>query len=261
MKKGLVLSDQHIPYHAKRINDLILEEFIPEFKPDYIDLLGDMIDFWQISKFRKDPARKNDIQKDIDTAVEYLTKLREVAPQAEIILHYGNHLGRLRKYIWDRAAEISSLRSLNLKWLLDCDKLHLKVIEQEEGYDIRGKLVLTHGTLISQDSAMTAKRNLQRYGQSIICGHTHRLGSTYKTDLRGTIGAWENGCLCNLDLVHEWGAELANWQQGFSIVFYNECKDKRFLVQQIPIIQETFMVGERCYECGKKDMPVVSNGK
>ena len=228
---------------------MLIDKFIPEFKPDYIDLLGDLIDFWQISKFRKDPLRKEDIQGDIDTAKEYLKKLRNISPEAKITLHFGNHLARLRKYIWDKAKEIAGLRSLDLKWLLGCDDLNIKVIDSEEGFDIRDKLVLTHGTIVSQESAMTARRNLVKYGQSVIHGHTHRLGSTYKTDLRGTIGAWENGCLCSLDLIHEWGRELANWQQGFSIIFFSEGKNPQFLVQQIPIIKNSFMVGEKLYEC------------
>lgn len=249
MKKALVLSDQHIPFHDKKINDLLIDKFIPEFKPDYIDLLGDLIDFWQISKFRKDPSRKGTLQQDIDSAKDYLRRLREFLPEAQITLHYGNHLCRLKKYIWDKANELDCINAIDLKVLLDVKKYNIKVIDAEEGFEIRDKLVLTHGTVISQESAMTARRNLVKYGQSVICGHTHRLGSTYKTDLRGTIGAWENGCLCSLDLIHEWGRELANWGQGFSIVFFSEGKNPQFLVQQIPIFKDSFMIGEKLYEC------------
>jgi UDP-2,3-diacylglucosamine pyrophosphatase LpxH len=251
-KKGIVLSDNHIPFQDKKVNDLIVEQFIPDLKPDYIDLLGDLIDFWQLSKFRKNPSRKGNIQDDIDMAKAYLTRLREVAPNAEITLHYGNHLCRLKKYIWDNAKEIDSLKSTNLMFLLDTEKLNIKVIDAEQGFDTRGKLILTHGTLVSQDSAMTARRNLKRYGISVMCGHTHRLGSTYKTDMRGMMGAWENGCLCNLDLIKEWGRELANWQQGFSVVFFYEGRDHRFLVQQVPIIKDSFIFGEKFYEHEKK---------
>lgn len=229
---------------------MLIDKFIPEFKPDYIYLLGDLIDFWQISKFRKDPLRKENIQEDIDKTREYLKHIRDNALEARISLHYGNHLVRLRNYIWDKADKLAGIRSLDLKWMLGCDDLKLKVIESAEGFEVQGKLVLTHGTVVSQDSAMTARRNLQKYGQSVISGHTHRLGSTYKTDLRGTIGAWENGCLCTLDLIHEWGSELANWQQGFSIIFFSERKDERFLVQQIPIIHNSFMIGEKEYGNG-----------
>ena len=239
-----MLSDEHIQFQDKKINDLLIDKFIPEFKPDYIDLLGDLVDFYQISKFRKDPSRKGNLQQDIDSAKDYLRRLREGSPEAQITLHYGNHLCRLKKYIWDKANELDCLNAIDLKILLDVEKYKIKVIDAEEGFEIRDKLVLTHGTIISQESAMTARRNLVRYGQSVIHSHTHRLGSTYKTDLRGTIGAWENGCLCSLDLIHEWGRELANWQVGFSTIHFST---NGFNVQQVPIIKGRFIYGENEY--------------
>ena len=242
-KKSIAINDQHIPFQDKISNKLVFD-FIKDIKPDFIDILGDLIDFWQISKFLKDPFRKETLQDDIDSAKAYLQELRDISPDSEIILHYGNHLDRLRKYIWSKAPELSSIKSLDLKWMLDADKMKIKVIEEAEGYIMRGLLAMTHGTVVSQDSAMTARRNLQKYGLSVICGHTHRLGSTYKTDLRGIVGSWENGCLCDMNLVKQWGRELANWQTGFSIIFF---KDDLFEVQQVPIIKGKFLFGEREY--------------
>ena len=233
-----------MPFEDKKANELIFK-FIPDLKPDYIYILGDLIDFWQVSKFLKDPSRKNDIQKDIDAGREYLKKLRELSPEAEISLHFGNHLTRLKKYIWRQAQELSSLRSLDLRWMLDCDNLKIKTIEEEEGYEQKGKLVLTHGTVVSQDSGMTARRNLQKYGISVICGHTHRLSAIFKTDLRGMIGSWENGCLCDLNLIKMWGREVANWQTAFSIIYFHE---NFFVVRQIPIIKNSFIFGDKIYE-------------
>lgn len=242
-KKAIVLSDEHIPFEDKKANQLVFK-FIQDVKPDYIDLLGDMIDFWQISKFLITPQRKLDLQKDIDKGKEYLKQLREISPASEITLHYGNHLDRLRKFIWAKAKEIHDLRSLDLDFMLGTADLKIKTIKEAEGYIRRGYLCMTHGTIISQDSAMTARRNLKKYGLSVICGHTHRLGSTYKTDLRGVVGAWENGCLCDIKLIRQWGRELADWQTGFSIIFFT---DHRFQVQQIPIINNKMIFGEKEY--------------
>jgi len=242
-KKAVCLSDQHLPFEDKKANQLVFK-FLSDFKPDTIYLLGDLIDFWQISKFLITPQRKLDLQKDIDKAKVYLTQLRDLCPNADISLHYGNHLDRLRKYIWVNAKALHDLRSLDLDFMLGTDTLKIRTIKEAQGYEKVGYLCLTHGTVVSQDSAMTARRNLQKYGLSVICGHTHRLGSTYKTDLRGMIGAWENGCLCDLKLVRQWGNELANWQTGFSILFFT---DHRFQVQQIPIIKNKMMFGEKEY--------------
>ena len=244
----MVINDQHLPF-IDPVCDNLVNQLIKSIKPDYIDILGDLIDFYQVSRFDKSPERKHTIQDDIDLANVYLTNLRDISPKADITLHYGNHMCRLRKYIWRVAKELDCIRSLDLKWLLNLDKLKIKAIEEEAGFDKRGKLCLTHGTVVSQDSAMTARRMLKKYGISVIHGHTHRLGSTFKTDLLGTRGAWENGCLCKLSLGKEWGFETVNWQQGCSVIFFS--KD-RFLVQQIPIIKGKMMFGNQKFLFTKK---------
>ena len=245
IKTSIVLNDQHIPFQDIEANKVVFR-FIKYIKPDYIDILGDLLDFWQISKFVNDPkTRKGDIQDDINAGKAYLTELRAMAPKAEIMLHYGNHVMRLRKFMWFHAKELDCIDSLDLRYLLGLDKLKIKAVESEEGFIIRGNLVMTHGTVVSQDSAMTARRNLQKYGMSVICGHTHRLGAMYKTDLRGTVGAWENGCLCRLDLIKQWGRELANWQQGISLIDWH---GDMFRVQQIPIIKNKMIFGKEVWE-------------
>lgn len=195
------------------------------------------MDFWQLSKFEKDPKRKASLQSDLDKAHEYLRALREIAPQAEIELHAGNHLDRLRKYVWKQAEELDCIRSLSLDFLLGLKELNIKCLDRAEDYRQRGKLILTHGTAVSQDSAMTARRNLKRYGLSVMCGHTHRGGSTYKSDLLGVRGAWENFCLCNFKLAKDWGMGLVDWGQGFSYIYYYP---DRFEVHQCPIIKNKF---------------------
>ena len=243
IKTSICLNDQHIPYHDIAANKLVFK-FIKHIKPDFVDMLGDVLDFWQISKFLGDPKRKDSIQKDINACKEYLKELRDLAPKAEIVFHYGNHVTRLKKYIWTNAKELDCIESLDIKFLLGLDKLRIKSIDTQEGFMVRGKLAMTHGTCVSQDSGATARRNLKKYGLSVICGHTHRLGSTFKTDLRGITGAWENGCLCNLDLIKEWGRELADWQQGISVIDFHE---DMFRVQQINIIDNKMIFGKQVY--------------
>lgn len=243
-KTSVVINDQHIPFQDIEANKLVFK-FIKYIKPDYIDILGDLTDFWQISKFVGDPSRKETIQDDLNKTCEYLKELRDLAPKSEIVLHYGNHMWRLRKFLWINAKQLDCIRSLDLKFLLGLNKLKIKSVETPEGYMLRGKLVMTHGTIVSQDSGTTARRNLQKYGLSVICGHTHRLASVFKSDLRGEVGGWENGCLCRMDLIKEWGREIANWQQGFSLIDF---RDDFFRVQSIPIINNKFMFGRETWK-------------
>jgi len=236
VKKAVVINDEHIPYQDQRAIDLVFE-FIGDFKPDIIDVLGDTVDFWQLSSFDKNPKRKVSIQKDLDRTRDYYATLRSLAPDAEIEAHAGNHVDRLRKYIWRHSKELDCLRSLDLRFLFGLNKQNISFIDQATGYRRRGKLILTHGSVVSQDSGMTARRNLKRYGLSVMTGHTHRGGSVYITDLLGIRGAWENFCLCKMNLSKEWGMGMANWQQGFSYIYYYP---DRFEVHQCPIIKKKF---------------------
>ena len=236
VKKAIVLNDQHIPFEDKKINELVFE-FTADFKPDIIDILGDLTDFWQISKFDKDPKRKNTLQEDLDKTHTYLKNLRTIAPTAEIELHSGNHLDRLRKYIWRQAEALECIRSLDLGFLLGLKELNISFLKSAEEYRQRGKLILTHGTMVSQDSGMTARRMLKRYGLSVLHGHTHRGGSVFVSDLLGVRGAWENFCLCDFKLAREWRMGVANWGQGFSYIYYYP---DRFEVHQTPIIKGKF---------------------
>jgi len=238
VKKAIVFNDQHIPFEDKKINELVFD-FIKDFKPDIIDILGDLIDFWQISKFDKNPNRKNTLQEDIDKTHIYLKNLRVICPETEIELHSGNHLDRLRKYIWRQAEALECIRSLDIEFLLGLKELKISYLKNAEDYKKRNKLILTHGTVVSQESAMTARRNLKKYGLSVMCGHTHRGGSIYITDLLGVRGAWENFCLCDFKLAKEWRMDVCNWQHGFSYIYYYP---DRFEVHQVPIIENKFTV-------------------
>jgi hypothetical protein len=243
------LNDQHIPFHDKKVNKLVFD-FIADFQPDIVDILGDLTDFWQISHFDKDPKRKGTIQNDIDSTHTYLEELRKIVPNAEIELHAGNHLDRMRKYIWRQAEELNCIRSLSLEFLLGLKELNISYLAKAEDYRIRGELVLLHGTIIRKKAGDTAKANLDKYGLSVICGHSHRGGSTYRADLLGTRGAWENFCLCDFKLAKEWRMDLADWQQGFSYIYYYP---DRFEVHQVPIIKQKFTVLGKEYGNGKQE--------
>jgi hypothetical protein len=94
-----------------------------------------------------------------------------------------------------------------------------------------GNLMVTHGDKAMKHAGQTAKATYEQYGSSVLVGHTHRMGTFYKSDVHGVHGAWENGCLCRLDPEY---VQRPNWQQGFSVVHVEA--DGYFNVQQIPIL-------------------------
>lgn len=96
-KRCIVLSDIHIPFQDVLSVETALE-YADQIKPDIIVILGDLIDFYQISDFVKNP-RERDTKTEIEMTRKFLTELRRRFPSADIYYKEGNHEKRLERYI------------------------------------------------------------------------------------------------------------------------------------------------------------------
>ena len=230
---SVVVADVHFNAHDPDAVKLVLR-FIREQRPGRVHILGDAIDAQSISRYDKDPARTANLQDELDSVRDWLTELRDAAPKAQIIYSEGNHEFRLKKYLRSEAKGLAGLRSLALEELLDFKRLRLHWQPQDRPYRI-GHLLFTHGQYVSRWSAMSAKRHYEQYGCCVIHGHSHRLGAFYHTDVTGTIGAWEVGCLSTLNPDY---VTAPDWQNGFAVV--NHSNNGCFSVELVAIIQNQF---------------------
>ena len=237
---SIVISDVHLPFSQPVATQMVVD-FIRELKPGRIHLLGDILDAQSVSRFDKDPVRKENLQDELDSVRDWLTALRDAAPRAKIIYSEGNHEFRIRKYLMSEAKALAGLRALTLEKLLDFKTLRIKFQPQDRPYRI-GHLLFTHGQLISRWSAMSAKRHYERFGCCTIHGHTHRLGAFYHTDISDTFAAFENGCLSTLTPDY---VTAPDWQNGFSVVYHSK---NFFHVDQVAIIRNRFCFHGKLHE-------------
>lgn len=228
------LTDWHVPYEDKCVLDLAFK-FCEEIKPDII-IVHELHDFYTLSRFHKDPTRKEHLQVEIDLVNKYLKDLRRKCPKSRIILLQSNHLERLRKYLWSVAPALAGLRSLRVEALLELKKLD---IEYKEDFLFRGVL-FKHGNIVRQDSSYTAKGEFLKEGCSGVSGHTHRLGLYYVTKRGGKFVWVESGCLCKTKAEYVEGT--ANWQNGISLVSFKQ-DSRKFYATVIPIIDKTLLFG------------------
>lgn len=91
LEKILVFGDPHIPFQDDRAVDCMIKYAKREYKPSIIVINGDMLDFYSISTFDKNPSRKETIQDELDTANAFLSDLRSYFPKAKIYYLEGNH--------------------------------------------------------------------------------------------------------------------------------------------------------------------------
>ena len=231
----------HFPYEDKKEVELWFKFLKAERKNiDYLILLGDIIDFYSLSKFNKDPRRALNIQEDLDLVFQFCKKCRDILPNAKIKYLRGNHERRLRTYKWSKAPELSYLRCLEPEKLFRLKELDIEWVSKRWNYK---KIWFMHGDKLSQHSGGTGQKMRAEYGVNVICAHSHRTGKSNKTDLGGNYGGWESGCFASLD--PEYVEGIPNWQHGFSIVQYY--KDKIFYVHNIDIVKHSFIYNGHYY--------------
>jgi predicted phosphodiesterase len=218
LQRELNISDLHIPYHDPHAWALFLN-IVKLIKPTKINVLGDALDFYQLSTFDKDPKQLENgrLQEDLDQWFRMMRDVQRIAPDTcQYTYLPGNHEDRLRRYL-NRNPELFGLRALELPSLMRLDELGITYHESEIEI-VSGLLFGKHGDVVRKDSAFSAKGELEKekYAISTITGHTHRLGTYYVTTRNGLVKAQENGCMCRLD--PEYVNGKPNWQQGLSMV-------------------------------------------
>lgn len=239
-KLSVAIGDVHIPFQDDHACKLALK-FIRDQRPGYVHLLGDIGDFYAISRFDKDPLRRETLQEDIDAERSFLGEVRDAAGGgARIIYSEGNHETRLMKFLRSKAPELASLRCLSLPDLLGLDELEIEWQGHLEPYKL-GSLMYTHGSLVRKWSAYSARAHWEKYGCCVMHGHTHRLGTFFHRAVSDTYGAWENGCLCRLDPEYTY---TPDWQQGWSAIWTFK---EYFHVEQIHLIKGRFNYHGKMY--------------
>jgi len=234
-------SDFHIPYEDKKVVKLFFKFLdLNKREIDYLILGGDIIDFYSLSRFNKDPRRALEIQDDLDKVFDFMTTCGRLVPNAKIKYLCGNHEKRLRTFKWSKVPEFAYLRCLEPEKLFRLNELDIEWIPKRWNYK---KLWFIHGDKLSRHSGWTAQKMRAEYGTNVICGHSHRTGKSNRTDLSGNYGGWESGCLC--DLNPEYMEGIADWQQGMSVVQYY--RDKIFYVHNIDIVKHSFLYNGKYY--------------
>lgn len=234
-EKVLFLADAHCPFQ----DDEMLKattRFIKYFKPDKIFLLGDIIDFYAISSFVKDPERVLKLQEEIDSTINWLQKIREVS-KCEIIYIRGNHEYRLQKYIWTFAPALYNLTAFTLPELLKFDKLNIQYVEQGR-MEYKG-IIIKHGSIVRKFSGYSAKGEVEKSGKSGVSGHVHRSNVYSETKESGELKWMECGCMCLKDAEYLEG-ETPNWQNSIGVGYF-KYNTNRYHLDLIPYVDGKLM--------------------
>jgi len=248
-----ILSDFQIPFEDVAAIEQALE-VVASVRPDTVILNGDIVDCYAESVFMKDWKLAVESIPQAHTRARRLMECFEEVPNK--IWMGGNHEERWKKELWREIAkgDKGGTVALNLAAMSQEGKdgidLRDPVGSFERLYDMaahgfrylpyhsrlnlaEGNLLVTHGEYVRKDAGAAARATFEAYGKSVIVGHTHRMGSYFKTQRHIQHGGWEGGCLCNLE--PEW-VTSPNWQQGLVVV---EINGPEFHVVPVPIVRHT----------------------
>lgn len=240
---AFVVTDMHAPLTDHAAVSAILG-CAAEHQPDVWANLGDMIDGEAVSQWIKDPAHLNGLQRELDYARTHWADVRQMLPRTRLIYCEGNHEERLPIWIMKNPG-LGGLDCLTIPNLMQLDRCKVQWFTRNQRCWL-GKLLLIHGNAASINSGYSASTEMRKRRCNGISGHCHRMGVVYHRGELDTLTWAESGHLVRLADVGYLRGNNANWQQGFSIVYYT---DEWFQVTPIPIIDRQFVMEGKLYRC------------
>lgn len=197
-----VISDIQAPFHDVEAIKVAFS-YLKESKIDCLLCNGDIIDFYGLSYFQKDP-RKRSFKKERLECIELLKYIKQEFNNIPIYYNLdANHERRYEKYMMNKAPEIFSTELFMVEDLLDLYSIGIIPVR---GYDhIRaGKLPILHGDTLFrgiQSPVSPARTVFMKLKKSCLASHVHKVSQYTWVDLDGqTYSTYTMGCLMNLNV-------------------------------------------------------------
>jgi len=235
-KKIAVISDLQVPFHDVDAIKTAFK-FINDQKCDCLLINGDLVDFYGISAYEKDPRKRN-FKDELNDSIQVL---RWIRANFKGIIYYSldaNHEDRFEKYMLRKAPELLSTDLFKIEDLLQLFDLNIIPLR---GYDHikAGKLPILHGHTVfkSFGSVNPAKTVFDRLKTSALVAHCHKKAEYTWTDLDNQPHTcWTTGCLMNIDSV-TYNPHGNNYVHGFAIVNILDA-DGKFSVENKLILKD-----------------------
>lgn len=212
-----ILSDVHIPYHDEQALAAAVA-YLKKRRPDVVLLNGDFADFYTISRYTKNPKKRN-FKREVKLLREGLAWLRSQFKSARIVYKLGNHDERWDHWLWNHAPEISDLPQVRLPAILGAKKHGIEFVGDGRPV-MAGKLAVFHGHELAGGPfvpAMPARSAFLRTTASVMVGHHHRTSTHTQPNWKHEeIVCWSVGCLADLNPEysrvnsHNWGCAVIN---------------------------------------------------
>jgi predicted phosphodiesterase len=196
--KILIISDLHVPYHDEKALKAAIK-YGKEKKANTIYINGDLIDFYHLSRFEKDPRVRN-VAHEIKLAKQVLKYIRSEFPRALIVYYMGNHDHRFNKYMLNKAPELLDIPEFDLYHMLGLQELNIILVDNNRGAKA-GKLNIRHGhEFYGSGGVFPGRKYYLAAKDNILVSHVHKTTNYITPDITKQVhGGFSIGCLSDLD--------------------------------------------------------------
>lgn len=165
---------------------------------------------------------------DVASTRRLVNMVRERTPLATHDYLEGNHEQHVERFL---ARNFGSFKDAEFfldlvgpRAVLKLDELDIRYHRSSEYHDglsvpgtiRRGKCIFTHGMSVA---TFAAKAHLDRVGDNVVHGHTHRAQSVIqRTVMSSALGAWCPGTLAKLQPLYR-HTSPTNWTHGYALQF------------------------------------------
>jgi predicted phosphodiesterase len=226
-RRILVLSDLHLPYQDNAAVEAALRHG-DDFKPDAVFVNGDLFDFYQMSRFDKNPTLPK-VSAELESGRQFWNHIRARFPRAKRVLKLGNHDNRWANYIHQAASLLADIPGIKDGWK-EAAGINANTVEvvTDERPVMAGKLMILHGHEKGRGIASPvnpARGAFMRLLCNVLEGHGHRQSEHEERTADGRlIVCRTTGCLCGLTPAY---ARFNKWGHGCATVTVDKTGDYR----------------------------------
>lgn len=212
-KKVLILSDIHVPYHSIGAITAALT-YAKKSKPDALLLNGDTIDCHRLSRFIKDPKKRN-FKLELDT-FKALFDVFEKELKCKIYFKVGNHEERYEHFLYEKAGELVGVEEFEFENIIKARARGIEIIGDKRPMKLNNLWGIHGHEYIGGISAPVnpARGLFLKAKVSTFQGHNHQTSEHTEPTLTGKmVTTWSLGCLSEL---HPAYMPLNKWNHGFA---------------------------------------------
>ena len=214
-KKILILSDIHVPYHSIDAITAALQ-YAKKSKPDALLLNGDTIDCHRLSRFIKDPKKRN-FKLELDT-FKSLFDVFEKELKCKIYFKIGNHEERYEHFLYEKAGELVGVEEFEFENIIKARARGIEIIGDKRPMKFNNLWGIHGHEYVGGISAPVnpARGLFLKAKVSTFQGHNHQTSEHTEPTLTGKmVTTWSLGCLSEL---HPAYMPLNKWNHGFAEV-------------------------------------------